>query len=90
MLTPKPTTGDTTWFVHDQFGRFIQSSTCISLPGFGGRVEFARFLHDGSEVPLTGNEWETRQLTVKPDEQLLILPVKKLDVTVPVIELTLK
>ena len=23
MLTPKPTTGDTTWFVHDRFGMFI-------------------------------------------------------------------
>jgi len=23
MLTPKPTTGDTTWFVRDRFGMFI-------------------------------------------------------------------
>ncbi len=23
MLTPKPTTGDTAWFVHDRFGMFI-------------------------------------------------------------------
>jgi alpha-L-fucosidase len=62
----------------------------LHLPGLGGKVEFARFLHDGSEVPLTGSEWETRQLTLQPDEQLLFLPVKKPDVIVPVIELTLK
>jgi hypothetical protein len=53
-------------------------------------VEFARFRHDGSEAPLTGSEWETRQLTLQPDEQLLFLPVKKPDVIVPVIELTLR
>jgi hypothetical protein len=41
-------------------------------------------------VPLTGSEWETRQLTLQLDEQLLYLPVKKPDVIVPVIELTLK
>ena len=62
----------------------------LHLPSLGGKVEFARFLHDGSEVPLTGSEWETRQLTLQPDEQLLFLPVKKPDVIVPVIELTLK
>ena len=62
----------------------------LHLPGLGGKVEFARFLHDGSEVPLTGSEWETHQLTLAPDEQLLFLPIKKPDVIVPVIELTLK
>lgn len=62
----------------------------LHLPGLGGKVEFARFLHDGSEVPLTGSEWEMRQLTLQPDEQLLFLPIKKADVIVPVIELTLK
>jgi alpha-L-fucosidase len=62
----------------------------LHLPGLGGQVEFARFLHDGSEVPLIGSEWETRQLTIQPGEQLLFLPVKKPDVIVPVIELTLK
>jgi alpha-L-fucosidase len=62
----------------------------LHLPGLGGKVEYARFLHDGSEVPITGSEWETRQLTLQLDEQLLFLPVKKPDVIVPVIELTLK
>lgn len=62
----------------------------LHLPGLGGKVEYARFLHDASEVPITGSEWETRQLTLQPDEQLLFLPVKKPEVIVPVIELTLK
>lgn len=34
------------------------------------------FVHGDSEVPITGSEWETRQLTLQPDEQLLFLPVK--------------
>lgn len=62
----------------------------LHLPGLGGQVEYARFLHDGSEVPITGSEWETHQMTIKPNTQLLFLPVKKPDVVVPVIELTLK
>ena len=62
----------------------------LHLPGLGGLVDYARFLHDGSEVPLTGSEWETHQMQIKPNTQLLFLPVKKPDVVVPVIELTLK
>jgi alpha-L-fucosidase len=62
----------------------------LHLPNLGGLVEYARFLHDGSEVPITGSEWETRQMQIKPTTQLLFLPVKKPDVVVPVIELTLK
>ncbi len=62
----------------------------LHLLDLGDKVEFVRFLHDGSEVPLTGSEWETRQLSLQPDEQLLFLPVKKPDVIGPVIELTLK
>jgi alpha-L-fucosidase len=62
----------------------------LHLPGLHGKVEYARFLHDGSEVPITGSEWETRQMTIQPNAQVLFLPVKKPDVIVPVIELTLK
>lgn len=62
----------------------------LHLPGLHGKVEYARFLHDGSEVPITGSEWETRQMTIQPDAQVLFLPVKKPEVIVPVIELTLK
>ena len=62
----------------------------IDTVSCGSKVEFAHFLHDDSEVPITGSGWEKRQLSLQPDEQLLFLPVKKPDVTVPVIELTLK
>lgn len=62
----------------------------LHLPGLGGLVEYARFLHDDSEVPITGSTWETHQLTLKPTTQLLFLPVKKPNVVVPVIELALK
>jgi alpha-L-fucosidase len=69
---------------------FVWPFKHLHLPGLGSLVEYARFLHDGSEVPLTGNEWETSQITIKPNTQLLFLPVKKPEVVVPVIELTLK
>ena len=62
----------------------------LHLPGMKDKVAYARFLHDGSEVPITGSKWETHQMTLQPDTQLLFLPVKKPDVIVPVIELTLK
>lgn len=53
-------------------------------------VEYARFLHDGSEVPLGGTQWELGQLKAGDNDLMLVLPVKKPAVTVPVIELTLK
>ncbi len=62
----------------------------LHLPGLAGRVAYARFLHDGSEVPLTSSAWELEYLTVQPDTQLLFLPVRKPAVIVPVVELTLK
>jgi len=62
----------------------------LHLPGLGGQVAYARFLHDGSEVPLASSAWELEYLTVQPDTQLLFLPVRKPEVVVPVVELTLK
>ena len=62
----------------------------LRLAGLAGKVSYARFLHDGSEVPIDGSEWETTQLNVKPGELLLFLPVKKPPVLVPVIELSLE
>jgi alpha-L-fucosidase len=61
----------------------------LALEGLAGKVEFARFLHDGSEVLFSGSEWELSQLQVKPGTLMLSLPVKKPDVVVPVVELTL-
>ena len=62
----------------------------LRLEGLEGKVEYARFLHDGSEVQLQLSAWEVGQLGLKTDMLLLTLPVKKPDVVVPVIELTLK
>ena len=61
----------------------------LRLEGLGGKVEYARFLHDGSEVITHISEWEMSQLGVKETSLALSLPVKKPDVVVPVIELTL-
>src|SRR6266536_1153740 len=38
MLTPKPTTGDTAWFVHDRFGLFIH----WGLYALGARHEWLK------------------------------------------------
>jgi alpha-L-fucosidase len=62
----------------------------LSLPGLAGKVEYARFLHDGSEVQIEAPAWEASQLQLSPDELVLWLPVKQPDVVVPVIELSLK
>jgi alpha-L-fucosidase len=62
----------------------------IRMPGMASKVSYARFLHDGSEVPIDGSEWETSQLNLKRGELVLFLPVKKPAVIVPVIELTLE
>ncbi len=61
----------------------------LHLPGLAGRVAYARFLHDGSEVDLQPTEWELGQLPVRAGDLVLALPVKQPDVIVPVIELTL-
>ena len=62
----------------------------IYLAGLGGKVAYARFLHDGSEVSLKSSEWYAAHLPVGEDTLLLELPVHKPDVVVPVIELELK
>ena len=62
----------------------------LSLKGLGGKVEYARFLHDGSEVLTHLPEWEAGQLSVTTDDLVLTLPIKKPEVVVPVIELTLR
>jgi len=62
----------------------------LRVPGLGGQVAHARFLHDGSEVIMNGSEWELDQLSVDAHDLVLSLPVKKPGVVVPVIELTLK
>jgi len=62
----------------------------LHLPGMADKVEYARFLHDGSEVLMHKPAWESGQLGVAEDALLLNIPIKKPEVVVPVIELTLK
>ncbi len=62
----------------------------LHLDGFAGKVAYAQLLNDASEVFMKGPEdWQSA--TPAPASTLtLTLPVKKPDVTVPVIELFLK
>jgi alpha-L-fucosidase len=59
----------------------------LHLKGLGGKVAYAQLLHDGSEVGMNDSPQRQRE-----DDAVLVLtlPVKKPDVVVPVIELTLK
>jgi alpha-L-fucosidase len=65
----------------------------LHLDGFAGKVEYAQLLNDSSEIFMKGPEsWQlAAEGGAKPRNTLtLTLPVKKPDVTVPVIELFLK
>ncbi|MFC4619192.1 alpha-L-fucosidase [Camelliibacillus cellulosilyticus] len=66
----------------------------IHLEGLAGKVTYARFLHDHSEVGMkTFDPEETLTETennINPNDVMIILPVIKPDVPVPVIELFLK
>ncbi|MDF1514062.1 MAG: alpha-L-fucosidase, partial [Anaerolineae bacterium] len=62
----------------------------LYLKGLGGKVVYARFLHDGSEVMLKSSDWYAAHLQLAEDTLLLDLPVLRPDVEVPVIELELK
>ncbi len=65
----------------------------LHIPGLGGKVEYAQLLHDGSEIT-----WIDPHAKVDPNVGVSIsaqtltleLPVKKPQVTVPVIEIFLK
>ena len=65
----------------------------IHLDGLGGRIEYAQFLHDASEVGvIEPKEAGSHGMSfgVKPGTPYLELPVRKPDVVVPVVELFLK
>jgi len=67
----------------------------IHLDGLGGgKVEYAQFLHDGSEVkwlpPSELTLWSNTEMEVRSDSLTLELPVRKPPVVVPVIEIFLK
>jgi alpha-L-fucosidase len=64
----------------------------IHLPGLAGKVEYAQFLHDASEIPLKMRDWTAQQVEKEGGAGALTLelPIVKPNVTVPVIELFLK
>jgi alpha-L-fucosidase len=66
----------------------------IHLEGLAGRIDYAQFLHDASEVRCSESDPHVQpQNTTLPGAEgtvLLQLPIQKPDVLVPVIELFLK
>lgn len=66
----------------------------VHLQGLAGRVRYAQFLHDASEVKVTEHEGKAAVSHVEVAEAAgtvtLELPVQKPDVLVPVVELFLK
>jgi alpha-L-fucosidase len=67
----------------------------VHLPGLGGKVRFAQFLHDGSEVhaEVTDPDQQAQNTTMGSlgaDVLTLTLPVRQPDVAVPVVELFLE
>jgi len=66
----------------------------LYLPGFKGKVRYAQFLHDGSEIRYTASAHAdaSNHMAITAGEQDLILqmPVEKPGVEIPVIELFLE
>ena len=65
--------------------------TNFRLPGYRGKVKYAQFLHDGSELLITSPYGHHMQGSVATEDDLnLRLPVNKPNVEIPVIELFLE
>jgi alpha-L-fucosidase len=62
----------------------------ISLEGLAGKVKYAQFLHDGSEILFHGKEKFGMQEDGSKDNLQLSLPTLKPNTEIPVIELILK
>lgn len=63
----------------------------FTLPGYKGKVKYAQFLHDGSEIKITNPSGSHRMEDSETNNDLnLSLPVIKPDVEIPVIELILE
>jgi len=62
----------------------------LKLGGFGGKVKYAQFLHDGSEIKFGKPRHNvTHQESLEENDLMLILPMVKPNVEIPVIELIL-
>lgn len=66
----------------------------LHFDALAGRIEYAQFLHDGSEVawlkPSGNTLFKNSQFPVSEDMVSFVLPVRRPPVTVPVIEVFLK
>ena len=64
----------------------------LELKGYAGKVDYAQFLHDGSELLMReGDPGHYSEAQTKSDDLLVItMPEVKPNVIVPVIELFLK
>ena len=64
----------------------------LFLPNLNGKVRFARFLNDGSEIVMKKANAEHSNITPKLEQDVLMLQIPAIapDTLVPVIELTLK
>ena len=71
--------------------RLTQGSV-VALDGLAGKVDYAQFLHDGSEVKFTEGKVEhfSAEAIANEDQLILELPPVKPNSLVPVIELFLK
>ncbi len=66
----------------------------LYLPGFKGKVKYAQFLHDGSQIKYTASSKADHAnhmaITAGDNDLILSLPVEKPKVEIPVIELFLE
>jgi alpha-L-fucosidase len=65
--------------------------TNFRLPGYKGKIKYAQFLHDASEISITAPYGHHMQGSIATENDLnLRLPVNKPNVEIPVIEVFLK
>lgn len=62
----------------------------LTLPGYAGKVKYAQFLHDASEIKITARTEHGAKEGSTSTDLNLSLPVIKPNVEIPVIELILK
>ena len=66
----------------------------LHFDALAGKIEYAQFLHDASEVtwlrPSANTLWANTQFPVAEDELTFVLPVRRPKVVVPVIEVKLE
>ncbi|HEY3398923.1 MAG TPA: alpha-L-fucosidase, partial [Armatimonadota bacterium] len=63
----------------------------VYLPGYQGKIAYAQLLNDASEVLMQDlPDWQATHVSMPPGTVTLNLPVRKPNVTVPVVEMFLR